>query len=75
MQFKEKRFFFWPCCAACGNLVPQPGIKPISPAVEAQSLNQQTARQVPGKHFSIKALGQQVLHNKEKIEIESLSHP
>ena len=22
-------FFFWPCCVACGILVPQPGIAPV----------------------------------------------
>ena len=27
-------FFFWPCCTVCGILVPQPGIKPVPPAVE-----------------------------------------
>ena len=29
----------WPCCVACGILVPWPGIKPVLPAVEARSLN------------------------------------
>ena len=29
-------FFFWPKLMACGILVPQPGIEPTSPAVEAQ---------------------------------------
>ena len=33
--------------AACGILVPQPGIKPVSPALGAQSLNHWTAREVP----------------------------
>ena len=32
---------------ACGILVPQPGIKPVPPAVEVQSLNNWTAREVP----------------------------
>nr|XP_030689033.1 solute carrier family 22 member 18 isoform X19 [Globicephala melas] len=36
-----------PCCAACGILVPQPGIEPVPPAVEARSLNHRTAREVP----------------------------
>ena len=40
-------FFFWPHHAACGILVPQPGIEPVPPAVEAQSLNHWTAREVP----------------------------
>ena len=35
---------FWPCCAECGILVPWPGIKPMSPALEAWSLNHWTAR-------------------------------
>ena len=31
---------------ACGILVPQPGIKPMPPALEAQSLNHWTTREV-----------------------------
>ena len=38
--------FFWPCHAACGILV-QPGIKPMPPALGAQSLNHWTTREVP----------------------------
>ena len=34
---------------ACGILVPQPGIEPGPPALEAWSLNHWTAREVP--HF------------------------
>ena len=30
---------FWPHQAACGILVPQPGIKPMPPALAAWSLN------------------------------------
>ena len=33
---------------ACEILFPQPGIEPAPPAVEAQSLNHCTAREVPG---------------------------
>ena len=44
-------FFFWPC-VACGILVPRPGIKPIPPAVEVQSLNHWTTREVPLEAFS-----------------------
>ena len=40
-------FFFWPCHAACKILVSQPGIEPMPPAVEAQSLNHWAAREVP----------------------------
>ena len=42
-------FFFW-CvflpCAACRILVPQPGIKPVPPALEVRSLNYWVAREV-----------------------------
>ena len=31
---------------ACGILVPQPGVEPMSPTVEAQSHNHWTAREV-----------------------------
>ena len=31
-------FFFWPYSAACRILVPWPGIEPVPPAMEAQSL-------------------------------------
>ena len=40
-------FFFWPCHMACGILVPQPGIAPVPPALEALSLNHWTTREVP----------------------------
>ena len=36
---------------ACGILAPGPGIEPSPPAVEAQSLNHWTAREVPGAYF------------------------
>ena len=39
-------FFFWPSRAACGILVPQPGIKPKSPAVESGSLNYWTTMEI-----------------------------
>ena len=44
-------FFFWPLCMACGILVAGPGIKPAPPAVEAQSLNPWTTREVPNPPF------------------------
>ena len=31
----------------CGILVPGPGIKPVTPAVEAQNPDYQTTREVP----------------------------
>ena len=37
--------------AACGILVPQPGIEPVPPALEAQSLNHWSTREVPGAPF------------------------
>ena len=37
--------FFWPCRTACGILVPQPGIEPVPPAVEAQSPDYWTTRE------------------------------
>ena len=40
-------FWFWPHCMACGILVPWPGIKPAPLALEAQSLNHWTTREVP----------------------------
>ena len=41
-EHKHRTFIyvFWPCCMACGISVPQLGIKPTSPAMEAQSLRQ-----------------------------------
>ena len=39
--------FFWPRHRACGILVPQAGIEPASPPLEAWSFNHWTAREVP----------------------------
>ena len=39
-------FIFWPLLAACGILVPQPGVEPAPPVVEVQSLNHWTAGEV-----------------------------
>ena len=38
---------FGPWCLACGVLVPQPEIELVPLAVEAQSLNYWTTREVP----------------------------
>ena len=38
---------------ACGILVPQRGLKPVFPAVEVQSLNHWTSREVPEVCFSL----------------------
>ena len=45
---------FWGCVCheACGILVSQSGIKPMSPAVEAWRLNHQTTRKVPSLLFN-----------------------
>ena len=40
-------FFNWLNLTACGNLVPQPGIKPEPPALEAQSFNHWATREAP----------------------------
>ena len=42
---------FWPCHAACGILVPWPGIEPRPPASGAQSLDHWTASKVPSPFF------------------------
>ena len=39
-------FYFLAALLACRILVPQPGIKPMSPAVITQSLNQWITREV-----------------------------
>ena len=44
-------FFFWPRRAACGILVPRPGIEPMPPALRAWSLNHWTASEVPSQLF------------------------
>ena len=45
-------FVFRPYHLACGILVPQPGIKPVPPALEVWSLNHCTARKVPHLHLN-----------------------
>ena len=45
--------FLWPRHAARGILVPQPGLEPTPPAVEAWSLNHWTTREVPQDLFLI----------------------
>ena len=46
-----------PCPVACGSLVPQPGIKPVPSAMEAQSLNLWTPREIPLLAFWLLLLG------------------
>ena len=42
-----RSFFFWQSRAACGILVPQPGIEPGSPQWKLPSPNHWTAREFP----------------------------
>ena len=42
-------YFFWPCHMTFGTIVPQPGIKPGPPAVQAWSPNHWAAREVPSR--------------------------
>ena len=53
---KTDFLLFWPHHAACGILVPQPGIKPVTPAMEVWSLNHWTSREVPKIDFKIKTV-------------------
>ena len=39
--------YFWLCLKACGILVPHPGLEPTLYALQVQSLNHWTAREVP----------------------------
>ena len=43
----SKFFFFWPHHAACGILIPRPGMEPVPPAVGAWSPKHWTAREFP----------------------------
>ena len=52
LSFK-KLLISWPCHVACGILVTQPGIEPMPPEVEGQSLNRWTTMEVPGPDFYI----------------------
>ena len=46
VKCEQNLFFFWPCSAACGILVPWPGIEPVPFALQEQSLNHWTSREV-----------------------------
>ena len=46
-MFCSVLFNFLAGCTACGTLVPQPGIEPMPPALEAQSLNHWIAGKSP----------------------------
>ena len=61
-------FFFLLGRAACGILVPRPGIEPMAPAVEVRSPNHWTAREVPVLvHF-------QTYYGGKKLEVLLTEH-
>ena len=53
----------------CGILVPQPGIEPLPPAVEAQSFNHWTAREVPIQQILYVTLTMYCSHIMVTVEI------
>ena len=44
--FKVIYFIYWLHCVACGILVPQPKIEPVSPTLEVQRPSHWTTRDV-----------------------------
>ena len=46
-------FIFWLLYVACGILVPQPGIKPMPPAVKSRSLNHKDQQGSPYLFFYV----------------------
>ena len=71
--------FFWPCHVACGILFPRPGIEPVPPAVEAQSLNHWTTREVPKMPSTctplspLPSLGQRMAHPSNSGRMAAMS--
>ena len=49
-------YIFWPRCVSCGMLVPQPGIEPVLPAVEAWSLTTGLPGKSPASFIILKGL-------------------
>lgn len=49
-------FLFQPHCAACGTVIPQPGIEPVGPAVETWSPKHWTSREFPALFLSQKKM-------------------
>ena len=62
-------YIFWPCCVACGILVPQPGSEPTAPALETWGLNHWTAREVPSYVFSFERISSKKKKN-DDIDFE-----
>ena len=54
VYLKNKYIGFWLCHAACRIFVPQPGIEPKPPAVEAPSLNPLKSWELVFKYFVLK---------------------
>ena len=63
-------FIFWLHCAACGILVPHPGMEPVPPAAETWDPDHWTTREVPNRVI-LRALNTYV-ENKEKSQISDL---
>ena len=68
---------FWQCCAACGILVPQPGMEPMPPAVEAQSRSRWTPRRdpqerPPGRASAFESPCCEVQQKAQEEEMESI---
>ena len=68
---------FWQCCAACGILVPQPGMEPMPPAVEAQSRSCWTPRRdpqerPPGRASAFESPCCEVQQKAQEEEMESI---
>ena len=59
--FSTKLFIFWPCCIACGILVPQPWIEPAPPAWKVSSLNRWTTREAP-QHKLLSSFANQIYY-------------
>ena len=67
---------FWPCCTACGILVPRPGIEAAPPAVEAWSLNHWTTGEVPEHLFDVRLEpGWYWVYKKEQDSLPALKAP
>ena len=47
ISFLSSFLIFWPCCVACGILVPQPGTEPVPPVLGGKGLNPWTTMKVP----------------------------
>ena len=76
--FKKKLFYFifWPHHVPCGILVPLPGIKPSTPAVEAWNLNHWTSREVLLICFCLKIAftSLQTLWNRQRLFLAQTHH-